>query len=130
MSSPSEFLTFYRTATRAGALRTSTISRTVARTRPFSSTVPSLAGSTGEKGDLHKSDVGGPRENKKHILEKDHEPNVQAYESKAGRSARANDTGGVATEQKDEGAKAKAKKEFPESPVQIGFEDERGGKGR
>lgn len=45
-------------------------------------------------------------------------------------SARANDTGGVATEQKDEGAKAKAKKEFPESPVQIGFEDERGGKGR
>ncbi|KAF2215043.1 hypothetical protein CERZMDRAFT_95412 [Cercospora zeae-maydis SCOH1-5] len=130
MSSPSEFLTFYRTATRASALRTATVSRTVARTRPFSSTIPSLAGSTGEKGDLHKSDMGGPKENKKHVLEKDYEPNVQARESKAGRSARANDTGGTATEQKDGGSKAKAKKEFPESPVQIGFEDERGGKGR
>ncbi|KAI5370106.1 hypothetical protein Slin14017_G009850 [Septoria linicola] len=119
MSAPS--MNVLRAASRAS-------SRAFRTTRPFSSTTSSQAGSTSEKGDLHKSDVGGPKENKKHILEKDHEPNVQAYESKAGRSARSKDTGGIATEQKDHGAKSQAKQEFPESPVQIGFEDERGRK--
>ena len=40
------------------------------------------------------------------------------------------DTGGQAVRQRDESnSKAKAKKEFPEAPVTIGMEDERGGKG-
>jgi hypothetical protein len=40
------------------------------------------------------------------------------------------DIGGQAVRQKDEtNSKAKAKKEFPEAPVTIGMEDERGGKG-
>ena len=44
--------------------------------------------------------------------------------------SRTKDTGGNATREKDEaGGKSKAKQEFPESPVQIGMEDERGGKG-
>lgn len=46
------------------------------------------------------------------------------------RRGKSKDAGGQATREKDEaGAKAKAKQEFPESPVQIGMEDERGGKG-
>ena len=44
--------------------------------------------------------------------------------------SRTKDTGGQATREKDEvNSKSKAKQEFPESPVQIGMEDERGGKG-
>lgn len=39
-------------------------------------------------------------------------------------------TGGNATEGRDSaGGKAKAKKEFPEAPDQIGMQDERGGRG-
>ncbi|TKA83331.1 hypothetical protein B0A55_00617 [Friedmanniomyces simplex] len=47
------------------------------------------------------------------------------------RSAKAQDTGGQATRQKDErGSTAKAKKDHPEAPdVVIGMQDERGGKG-
>jgi hypothetical protein len=44
--------------------------------------------------------------------------------------SRKKDVGGNATREKDEtNSKSKAKQEFPESPVQIGMEDERGGKG-
>jgi hypothetical protein len=44
--------------------------------------------------------------------------------------SRKKDVGGNATREKDEAnSKSKAKQEFPESPVQIGMEDERGGKG-
>ena len=43
----------------------------------------------------------------------------------------AQDVGGQATRQRDEAAGAKkAKEEFPESPTQIGMQDERGGKAR
>lgn len=45
-------------------------------------------------------------------------------------SLRAKGEGGAATEQRDPGKAAKnAKKEFPEAPDTIGFQDERGGKG-
>lgn len=45
-------------------------------------------------------------------------------------SAQKEGSGGHATEGKDSaGGKEKAKKEFPEAPVTIGMEDERGGKG-
>jgi hypothetical protein len=44
--------------------------------------------------------------------------------------AKTKDAGGQAVREKDEtNSKAKAKKEFPEAPVTIGMEDERGGKG-
>ena len=47
-----------------------------------------------------------------------------------GRRDKTKDVGGQAVRQKDEtNSKAKAKKEFPEAPVTIGMEDERGGKG-
>ena len=40
------------------------------------------------------------------------------------------DAGGQAVREKDESSsKSKAKQEFPEAPVTIGMEDERGGKG-
>jgi hypothetical protein len=40
------------------------------------------------------------------------------------------DIGGSAVREKDEtSSKAKAKEEFPEAPVTIGMEEERGGKG-
>lgn len=43
---------------------------------------------------------------------------------------RAQDVGGSATRERDErNSASKAKEEFPESPVQIGMQDERGGKG-
>lgn len=43
---------------------------------------------------------------------------------------RAQDVGGQATRQRDEAnAQKKTKEEFPESPTQIGMQDERGGKG-
>lgn len=46
------------------------------------------------------------------------------------RRGREQDVGGSATREKDErNSKSRAKQEFPESPVQIGMEDERGGKG-
>ncbi|KXT10917.1 hypothetical protein AC579_3492 [Pseudocercospora musae] len=118
-SSPSEFLTFYR------ALRAShrVASRSV---RPFSqSIVASRPASNPDK----KHDIGSEEKNKKHVLDKGHDPNVQTEQSKQGREHRATDSGGVATQQKSGGAHEKAKKEFPEAPTTIGFEDERGGKG-
>jgi hypothetical protein len=43
---------------------------------------------------------------------------------------KAKDVGGQAVREKDEtNSKEKVKKEFPEAPVTIGMEDERGGKG-
>lgn len=43
---------------------------------------------------------------------------------------KAKNQGGQAVKEKDEtNSKAKAKQEFPEAPVTIGMEDERGGKG-
>ncbi|KAH8722539.1 hypothetical protein GQ44DRAFT_622277 [Phaeosphaeriaceae sp. PMI808] len=58
--------------------------------------------------------------------------NIQEASAQAGMdSAHKNDTGGNATEGRDSaGAKAKAKKEFPEAPdPAIGMQDERGGQG-
>ncbi|KAK4507887.1 hypothetical protein PRZ48_001622 [Zasmidium cellare] len=118
-SSPSEFLTFYRRLATSSTLRYSTVSR--ATTRPFSSSIRQL-----EK----QNDLGGPKENKSHALEKEYEPNVQTEQTKKGREHRANDEGGPATTQKDpNNAAKKAKEEFPEAPTTIGFQDERGGKG-
>ncbi|CAK4032445.1 Hypothetical predicted protein [Lecanosticta acicola] len=126
-SSPSEFLTFLRAAATSRALQCSSVSRQSARS--FASSIPRRQGSASDK----KDDIGGPAQNKKHAAEKgsDGEPNVQAYESKKGRENRARGEGGVATEQRDPGKSAtkKAKEEFPEAPVTIGFQDERGGKG-
>ncbi|EMF17529.1 uncharacterized protein SEPMUDRAFT_77889 [Sphaerulina musiva SO2202] len=118
-------ITYLRTASRACALRSSTAPRTAQIARPFSSTTAVRAT---KMTDNPKSDMGSEKHDKKHVLEKGPDPNVQSENSKAGRSARASDTGGTATQQKDGGAKAKAKKDFPEAPDQIGFEDERGGK--
>ncbi|KAK4897848.1 hypothetical protein LTR27_004620 [Elasticomyces elasticus] len=155
--------------------------------RQFTASTTSKAGNTGsgniisDKGTQQDTtsgnETGGSRE---HALDKGakKDPNLQSYESNAGRryvqqaqeqvhehyptsflnlrtgsegfnrdggdevvyertyadavrSAKAQDTGGQATRQKDErNATAKAKKDHPEAPdVVIGMQDERGGKG-
>ncbi|KAF7185062.1 hypothetical protein HII31_13685 [Pseudocercospora fuligena] len=122
-SSPSEFLTFYRRALRASHR---VASRSIQTTRPFSqSIIASRPASNPDK----KHDVGSEDKNKKHVLDKGHDPNVQTEQSQKGKEHRATDSGGVATQQKSGGAHEKAKKEFPEAPTTIGFQDERGGKG-
>ncbi|SMR44801.1 unnamed protein product [Zymoseptoria tritici ST99CH_3D1] len=84
--------------------------------RPFSSTTTLLSDGIGK--------------DKTHTVNKTHQPNVQTDASKQGMDNRKNSTGGTATEQKDaKNGAAKAKKEFPEAPDAIGFQDERGGKG-
>ncbi|KAF1359718.1 hypothetical protein EJ07DRAFT_165825 [Lizonia empirigonia] len=55
---------------------------------------------------------------------------IQTANLKDGIDSRKAGTGGHATEGRDSaGGKAKAKKEFPEAPDQIGMQDERGGRG-
>ncbi|KAK5739529.1 hypothetical protein LTR17_005218 [Elasticomyces elasticus] len=108
--------------------------------RQFTASSTSRAGNTGsgniisDKGTQQDTssgnETGGSRE---HALDKGakKDPNLQSYESNAARSAKAQDTGGQATRQKDErNSTAKAKKDHPEAPdVVIGMQDERGGKG-
>ncbi|EME50126.1 hypothetical protein DOTSEDRAFT_68853 [Dothistroma septosporum NZE10] len=126
-SSPSEVLSFVRTIRAGQTLKTRTISR--ASARPFSSSIRPLYPET----DRPKSDVGGPGKDSKHALDKDNSSvqDVQTSNSHAARSARAQDTGGAATQQKDPKNQEaqKTKDAFPERPDNIGMQDERGGKG-
>ncbi|KAK5115345.1 hypothetical protein LTR62_001545 [Meristemomyces frigidus] len=135
--SPSDCLTFsrriatslahhYRPVTRL-PVRQFTLS---SRSRADTGRHNFVSNSGTQQGPKSGNEEGGSRE---HALDKGNkkDPNIQSYESSAGRAARANDSGGNTTTQKDEqGATAQAKKEHPEAPdVVIGMQDERGGKG-
>jgi len=66
----------------------------------------------------------------KHVLSKDNKLDVQSEAKSKAFEARASGTGGTATEQKDaQRSKEKTKKEYPEAPVTIGMQDERGARG-
>ena len=80
-SSPSEFLTFFRRAATGRALHHRSVAYSPARSFALS------ACRQQETPPKKKHDLGGPAQNKKHATEKgvEGEPNIQAYESKAGR---------------------------------------------
>ena len=108
----SGFLTFSRRALGTTSRNTTTILKPLAA-QPFSIAASRQAG-----------------DDSTHTTRKKDQLDVQSANSKEARESRTKDTGGNATREKDEaGGKSKAKQEFPESPVQIGMEDERGGKG-
>ncbi|KAM0721095.1 hypothetical protein Q7P37_003381 [Cladosporium fusiforme] len=116
-----DFLTFSRRAV------TSSLRNTTALSKPNTARPFSLATSRQANNYKPKTDKFPDSQ---HTTRKDDRLDVQSDNSAKGQEGKANDVGGQATREKDEaGAKSKAKQEFPESPVQIGFEDERGGKG-
>ncbi|KAK3672412.1 hypothetical protein LTR78_007719 [Recurvomyces mirabilis] len=135
--SPSEFLTFSHRLTTSLLYRSRPVSRlpirqftasTVSRADTGSGNIVSDKGT--QQAPKSGNETGGSRE---HALDKGNknDPNIQSYESSAGRAERANDSGGNTTRQKDErNSTEKAKKDHPEAPdVVIGMQDERGGKG-
>ncbi|KAK6432773.1 hypothetical protein LTR95_011057 [Oleoguttula sp. CCFEE 5521] len=124
MSSSSEFLTFIRHASsQTSRARLMTRSSLITR-RPFS--ISTARPSTFEVGET----ATGKVPDKKHATDKKDKLDVQSDSSSKGRDAHANDKGGSATKASDERNSAqKTKQEFPESPDQIGMQDERGGKG-
>ncbi|KAF2222028.1 hypothetical protein BDZ85DRAFT_283150 [Elsinoe ampelina] len=117
MSSPSEFLTFYRRMAAPSALKR-------ARVLPRPSLPARAITYTATR-----SDIG---HDKKHTTDKKDRLDVQSNNSFAARDAKAKNEGGAATQQKDErGGKQMAKDENPEMPdgvAAIGFQDERGAK--
>lgn len=124
MSSPSEFLTFYRRAviSTPRILRVAQLNaRPAVRTFAASSRRGDKSTIT-EKSNEHSTDKA----------KKGNDYDVGSSNVKAGMdSTHKSGSGGHATERKDSaGAKAKAKKEFPEAPdPAIGMQDERGGRG-
>ncbi|KAF4555923.1 Hypothetical protein D9617_2g058880 [Elsinoe fawcettii] len=114
MSSPSEFLTFYRRMANPSALKRA---RVLPRPQPVRAITYTAT----------RSDIG---HDKKHTTDKTDRMDVQSDSSFAAREAKTKSEGGHAAKQKDErGGKNMAKKEHPEAPdAAIGFQDERGGK--
>ncbi|KXL47586.1 hypothetical protein M433DRAFT_173214 [Acidomyces richmondensis BFW] len=140
--SPSEFLTFYRYLTISSTFRCSQpVSRQLRR--QFSAFSKSRANTFSDRGIQRDSYISqGIGAKRQYALDEGNrkEPNVQTTASYQGREtyaefsrdrARAHDTGGNATRERDENdSTAKAKQENPEAPdVVIGMQDERGGKG-
>jgi len=115
----SSFLAFSR-RTATTSLRASTALTSPLATRSFS--IAASRQASGEtKGKIHDSD---------HTTRKDDRLDVQTDNSASARESKTKDVGGHAVREKDEtNSKAKVKEEFPEAPVTIGMEDERGGKG-
>ncbi|PNS20298.1 hypothetical protein CAC42_5748 [Sphaceloma murrayae] len=116
MSSPSEFLTFYRRMANPSALKKA---RMLPRPQPVRAITYTAT----------RSDIG---KDKKHTTDKTDRMDVQSDASFAARDSKAKGQGGAATAQKDDRAgKDMAEKEFPEMPKNnagIGFQDERGAK--
>jgi len=127
-ASPSEFLTFYRRVARSSTLRQQLCSRSAPR-RPFSSSISRF--SSGGKLSTDSSVKTDQYPDSEHTTNKKDTLDVQSDNSKKGREAKSQDTGGSATTQSDtRDSTSKAKKDHPESPdVVIGMQDERGGKG-
>ncbi|KAK6434939.1 hypothetical protein LTR95_008874 [Oleoguttula sp. CCFEE 5521] len=124
MSTRSEFLTFMRCASRQTSRARLMTRPTPVLGRPFSISTARL--NTFEVGET----ATGKVPDKKHATDKKDKLDVQSDSSAKGRDAHANDRGGSATKASDERNSAqKTKLEFPESPDQIGMQDERGGKG-
>ena len=63
-------------------MRSSNVSGIVTIARPFSSTVATPAA---KMTDSPKGDIGGEKQDKKHVLEKGSDPNVQTANSQAAR---------------------------------------------
>ncbi|KAI9678008.1 MAG: hypothetical protein M1817_005952 [Caeruleum heppii] len=103
---------------------TKLLSRPLAATRPFSTTLAAF------KDD---SESGLNRKSKDHTTNSKDELDVQSAASKAGKRDRASGSEGgsqAATEADQGNNNARAKKDHPEAPdVVIGMNDERGGKG-
>ncbi|KAF9739145.1 hypothetical protein PMIN02_001306 [Paraphaeosphaeria minitans] len=133
MSSPSEFLTFYRRA----ATSTPRMLRSIQRPATRSFAVSARYGKGGVDADQKaKTDKHNDTEhsvNKAHSASGDTN-DVQSSNAKHGmdsaKTSGSGSTGGNATERKDTtGSHAKSKKEFPEAPDLIGMQDERGERG-
>ncbi|KAI9714354.1 MAG: hypothetical protein M1820_000315 [Bogoriella megaspora] len=132
MSSPSEFLTFYRRLRVRSAQKCSisytraSLSNRVAR--PFSSSVARTGLGNPSTDDSVKTDRYPDDE---HATNKQDKLDIQSENSHKAKTAKARDEGGQATQQKDTTKSTeRAKKEHPEAPdVVIGMQDERGGKG-
>ncbi|OQO06593.1 hypothetical protein B0A48_08378 [Cryoendolithus antarcticus] len=124
MSTPSEFLTFMRRASTQASRARLTTKPSPITGRPFS--LSTARSNTFEVGET----ATGKVPDKKHATDKKDKLDVQSDSSAKGRDAHANNDGGSATKASDERNSAqKTKLEFPESPDQIGMQDERGGKG-
>ncbi|KAF1962143.1 hypothetical protein CC80DRAFT_531110 [Byssothecium circinans] len=127
MSSPSEFLTFYRRSASISSqlLRASTNTPTrLPRSSIRHFTLSSRA--------LAAANEDTKAKDQESASKKEDRLDVQSANAKnAMDSAHASGTGGHATEGKDSaGGKSKAKKEHPEAPdPAIGMQDERGGRG-
>merc|ERR1712137_456967 len=114
----SSFLTLSRRALVAPTRNT--LLKPLAAAQPFSTTISRNA----------SGETEGKNPDSTHATRNKDQLDVQSANSKEAREDRKKDVGGNATREKDEvNSKSKAKQEFPESPVQIGMEDERGGKG-
>ncbi|TKX23708.1 hypothetical protein C1H76_4225 [Elsinoe australis] len=117
MSSPSEFLTFYRRLANPNALKKCRVLPRPQPVRAITYTAPARK---------------GPSSDKNHATDKSERLDVQSDSSFSAREEKVKGVGGAATKQKDErGGKDMAKKEHPEMPANnagIGFQDERGGK--
>ncbi|KAL1303928.1 hypothetical protein AAFC00_000381 [Neodothiora populina] len=116
MSSPSEFLTFYRRFATHPRLRS-------ASSNAMSSRGFALSSRLRNDPKVNPDSV--------HTTNKTDRLDIQNENSGKGRDAKAQGVGGSATSESDTaGGAAKAKKEFPEAPdTVIGMQDERGGKG-
>ncbi|OAG09586.1 uncharacterized protein CC84DRAFT_1255604 [Paraphaeosphaeria sporulosa] len=133
MSSPSEFLTFYRRAT----MSTPRMLRSVQRpaTRSFAISAARRKGGV----DADRKAKTDKREDTEHSVNKAHSAkgdtyDVQSSNAKDGmdsaNTSGSGSSGGTATERKDTtGSQAKARNDFPEAPDLIGMQDERGGRG-
>ncbi|KAF2451931.1 hypothetical protein P171DRAFT_426358 [Karstenula rhodostoma CBS 690.94] len=133
MSSPLEFLSFYRRA----ATSTSRMLRSVQHPATRSFAISATRRKDGVDAD-QKAKTDKHRDTE-HSVDKAHKAtgdtyDVQSSNAKDGMdSAKTSGTGssgGTATERKDTtGSQAQAKKDFPEAPDLIGMQDERGGRG-
>ncbi|KAF2151068.1 hypothetical protein K461DRAFT_322380 [Myriangium duriaei CBS 260.36] len=122
MSSPSEFLTFYR---RVGTTATSAMRAHRVLPRPAA---PARAITYSAVRTIKSTDIG---EGKKHATQKNERLDVQSDNAGAGQDAKKTGSGGQATSQKDSRDNvSRAKQDHPEAPdTAIGFQDERGSKG-
>ncbi|KAF1351012.1 hypothetical protein BDV97DRAFT_397978 [Delphinella strobiligena] len=120
MSSPSEFLTFYRRVATHSGLRIRLANPSTYRSFALSSR---LSKDASVKADQYPDS--------KHTTNKTDRLDVQSDNSAKGKEAKTRNEGGSATSQSDSRSSTKkAKEEHPEAPdVVIGMQDERGGKG-
>ncbi|GAB7350391.1 hypothetical protein MBLNU459_g1012t1 [Dothideomycetes sp. NU459] len=129
MSSPSEFLTFYRRFATHPALRHRARAAAPSSLRTFTAAVPRL--SSGGKLSTDASVASEKFPDDQHATNKKDKLDVQSDSSGKAREAKSRGEGGSATTESDSrGSTQQAKKDHPEAPdVVIGMQDERGGKG-